>query len=110
MSYPPPPYQMPPMPPGGPYSTDYYYGGDPLAPAKRASVMMFVVGAMILLLGMCAGVFVAALPEMMKHPELAERLSQTPNFSVERAQHSGTLNAGIMLALGVVIIVLGAMV
>src|SRR5689334_4621864 len=61
-----PPQGYPPPPPGYGQQVNYAMPGgygvsDPLAPAKRASVMMFVLGSMMLLCGLCTGL-VAAMP------------------------------------------------
>jgi hypothetical protein len=55
----PSPYSPPPQPPIGlSYSRS---GPDPLAPARRASTMLFVLGGLALLLGLCTGLFVASV-------------------------------------------------
>ena len=87
MTYQPPspqgPYQPPYPPP--PMGFDYYapQQADPLAPARRASTTMYVIGGLILLAATCFGVTLAMLPELMKQPEFAQTMAQTPGFTPE---------------------------
>ena len=72
MTYNPPPYQPPPGPPG--YSAHPGFV-DPLAPARKAAVMCWVLGGLGLLCGLCLnGVAFLAPPEAMVQ-ELRARLS-----------------------------------
>lgn len=72
MTYNPPSYQPPPGPPG--YSPQPGYV-DPLAPARRAAVMCWVLGGLGVLCGLCLnGVAFLAPPEAMVQ-ELRARLS-----------------------------------
>ncbi len=48
---------------------------DPRAPAKRASILMFVVGAMALLFGGCMGFTAAMLPRLRDMPEVRQTLA-----------------------------------
>ena len=64
MSQYPNPYSGPPLPPQGGYPMGYaspQLPVDPLAPARRASLMMFILGTLGLLCGVCMGV-VAVMP------------------------------------------------
>lgn len=94
----PPPYTPPQMP---------YYAApvDPLAPAKRASLMMFIVGPLIVLMGGC----------MLSMPPIL-RISPSPEVEQMRRQVEQELHApletvftrygAVMVVLGLVILTL----
>jgi len=81
MSQFPSPYQTPTPQP--------YYGYaapvDLQIPARRASTMMFVIGALLLLVGVCAGTVGGLLPQLLaQDPTLADKLPA--DLSPEQAQ------------------------
>jgi hypothetical protein len=96
-----PPYPMP-------YGT-YGYPEDPLAAAKRAGITLYIVAALTLLMGTCAGILVASLPELMKNPDFASHFANVPGFNAEALRASLLPRVVVMLALGVVLIILGVM-
>jgi hypothetical protein len=91
---------------------DYYTPQqvDPLAPARRASNMMYVLGGLLLLLGTCIGGFVLALPELMKQPEFARAMQQTPELMSERFRTTGLVQSAALVVLGIVLVVLAIIV
>jgi len=106
-------YPYPPYSPGGmpQYPTPYgQYGyDDPFAPARRAGITLYIVAALTLLMGTCAGVLVASLPELMKNPDFASHFANMPGFNPEALRASLLPRVVVMLVLGVVLIVLGVM-
>src|SRR5947209_5525611 len=67
MSQIPNPFQNPYTPPQQPvgYATPPGYGSDPLKPARRASLLMFLLGGLVLSCGACVGLMsVIPLEEM----------------------------------------------
>jgi hypothetical protein len=109
MSQYPSPYQQPPYqqpPPGYPMDYSAYYS-DPLAPGKRAAIMMYVTGAIMLIMGSCAGIVLAMLPELMKNPEFSNSMSRTPGMTTELLHTAMLYTTIVMLGLGVFTILLG---
>jgi hypothetical protein len=106
----PPNYQPPPQQPPHPGYQNYYYQPppDPLAPAKRASILMFVLGGLSLCCGMCIGIFafipwqqiVASSPDLAQMQSEFDKLPFTPNMLF-------AIMAVIALAPGVLYIILG---
>ena len=80
MSQYPPPYSPPPTH-VGPYAGPAYagpygpYGPDPLAPGRRAGVLMFVTGGLLLLLGACNAVQSAVLPAAQWEAQMQQQQS-----------------------------------
>ena len=74
--YPPPPQQPPYPSPQMHY--DYYRpaGGVAGSPAKRASVLMFVMGGLMILMGGCFSAMGAMLPSMQIPPDSQQALQQ----------------------------------
>lgn len=76
-----PPYPTPPQPYA--YPPAHYYGIDPaaqlLAPARRAGILLFLVGAGALVFGGCFGVMAVALlsPEFASNPDMQKALADT---------------------------------
>ena len=98
---------MPPQPPGSYPPMGYGYYEDPLLPARRASVMLFVVGALTMLLGTCAGLMLITLPELMKNPEFTANLNNTPGLTLDTLKEALQYSVAIGLALGLLMILLG---
>ncbi len=99
-------HQTPQQPNYG-YDFSYYQPGDnPLAPARRAGVMMFIVGGLLAIGGLCCGAMgaLAPLDEIIgQHPIL----NSTPGMTVELLQ-IGIIVLGVLgLLFGVVLLVLG---
>jgi hypothetical protein len=76
--------------------------GDPRGPAKRASVLMIVLGSLTLLLGSCVGLVVAKLPSIMSQmpPE------QTKAFNDMESQYHFTIHA-IFLTMSAALVIVG---
>jgi hypothetical protein len=96
------PYNLPPqqqMPAG----YGYYMQPDPLAPAKRASILMFIVGGLFLLCGACmAGVSYVPMDQLA--PEQAVQFSQL------ESQIRGQTGFGLMqlvFGMGLVLLIPG---
>jgi hypothetical protein len=86
------------------------YQPDPLAPARRASVMMFVLGALSLLMGACSAGVGAMIPQMLQQPDFAAALAQNPEISPQLLQ-TRCVGFGILsLVFGMALIVLGVFV
>jgi hypothetical protein len=106
MSQYPSPYTPPPTNYGG-YNFDYYQPGqDPRAPARRASVMMFVIGALLALSGLCCGAMATVVPmdEIIAQNPM---LSSTPGVTAEMMK-VGMIVVGVLgLLFGVVMLILG---
>jgi len=111
---PPPPYppsqqQQQPQQPGYGYDFSYYQPQqqDPLAPARRASVLMFILGGLIVLPSFCCGAMGLALPGMMaQQPGLFSEMSAA-GMTPEALQVTLVVVAGVALFIGVAMIVLG---
>src|SRR5438128_18031 len=103
-----PSYQQPPYPPY-PTSFDYYQPTeDPLTPARRASMLMFFVGGMVLVGGFCCIGFGAALPNLLQQqPELAQQMSAMGNFPPNEIQTAMIVLGAMSLIVGIAMIVLG---
>jgi hypothetical protein len=107
---PPPPYQPPQVPGGMMPPPGYPYGypttADPGRPARRAGIMMFVLGALAALGGFCGAIFGTVLPQMVaQHPELTKDLP--PELTVEAIQHNALVHAVAFGAYGALMILLG---
>jgi len=103
-NYPQQPQQQPPNYPG------YYYSPapDPLAPARRASILMFILGALSLCCGLCLG-GIAALWDTMAQQN--QQALQPLEQELSRMHLSAAVAFGIMAAIavlpGLIYIVLG---
>lgn len=106
------PYQPPPGAPG----FDYYrpVPRDPLAPAKRASIMLFVFGGLAVLAGICAGVVVWLVPldQIVRQAQSSlspQQLSQLPpGMSLEQVIRIGYTVLGILgVGFGILLLCLG---
>jgi hypothetical protein len=103
-------YPSPYSPPNPPTNLNYASGfPDLMAPARRASIMMFVIGAMSLLLGLCSGA-VVAMAQGAQYQALAQQFAKSsqgppPSESVLRTIYAAL--AIISAVAGIVLIVLG---
>jgi hypothetical protein len=108
MSQYPSPYSPP--PPYPPQQTFGYYPmpqGDPLAPAKRASILMFVLGALVLLGGTCIGAMSAAMRSVNFPPEQKQQMDQWEQMAGMPVERLFLVIGVFLLAMGVVLVVLG---
>jgi hypothetical protein len=99
------------MPPTG-YAPGYDYGqGDVLAPAKRAGIMMYVLGGLVLASSACCVGAGVSLPRLMaERPEAFAELQEIPNASIGMIQISMYIMAGFVFVGGLVMIILGTFV
>jgi hypothetical protein len=105
------PYQFPQPPPMG-YAGPYGYDPgamDPLAKCRRASVLMFVFGGLLLLLGGCAA-GVMNIPGMEAAIASQPGGGLPPDTTFEQFRRQMTVTGGVMVGLGLLGIVLGAFV
>src|SRR5687767_9656379 len=106
-------YQPPYQPPQGGYPNfDYYYQQppDPLAPARRAATMLFVVGAVTILSSFCCIGGSVMLPQLMNNPEFALRMRNVPGITLEQMR-LGSMILGVgSLLFGITCIILGVFV
>ena len=110
------PYQPPPGAPG----LQYYPPGpprDPLAPARRASVMLFILGGLGLACGLCIGIAAwmvpaEALVEQLRSGPTANQLNQLPpGWTAEGlARAAYTVAAVLILVSGMTFAILGLLV
>jgi hypothetical protein len=91
-----------------------YYGGmpqrDPLAPAKRASILLYVLGGLALAGGLCCGVIGAMMPQLLQQqPQLMEEMQNASGgqMTPEIMQVALVVVAGVVLVAGVLQLVLG---
>src|SRR5688572_21524570 len=102
--------QYPPPPPPYGYGYDPYQQQqqpDPLAPARRASVMMFVLGGILSLCGVCLGAVAFVVPMAQLIRDSGATLPQAPSgMSIEELMRIGYITLGVgTLVAGVVLIV-----
>ncbi|HSV14434.1 MAG TPA: hypothetical protein VLI90_09250 [Tepidisphaeraceae bacterium] len=103
MSQYPSPYSPPPQYPGGYYPAP----PDPLAPAKRASLMMFILGPLVILAGTCLSLFASALNQVTLQPDQQQAIDQVEKTTGVPA-HTLFMAAGVvMFVVGLLIVVLG---
>lgn len=109
MSQYPSPYNPPPPPNyGGGYDFNYYQPAeDPLAPAKRASLMMFIMGGLIVLPSFCCAAMGLALPAMMAQQPGALGDLTAAGMTPELVQRMFTIGGAVGLFIGIVMFVLG---
>jgi hypothetical protein len=93
------PYQPPQVQQPYPYPQQGYpYGSsaaDPLAPAKRASILMFVLGGLSMIGGVCCGVMGAMLPQI---------LAQQPEIQMPAEVTADMMQVGLVVAAGIVVL------
>jgi hypothetical protein len=96
-------YQPPYQPPNLPSQPDFYYGAyaDPLAPARRAAIVMFIIGA----LGMMCGMFIAVGGSIISPEQLAAS-PQAQQLQEMEAQSGLSLHA-LAVLMGVLILLPG---
>jgi len=107
MSQYPPPYSQPPVQPNYGYDFSYYQSQDDLlAPARRAGVMMFVIGGLLALGGLCCGGLGAFAPieEVMAQNPI---LNSTPGMTVEILKMGIIVMGVLALLFGMAMLVLG---
>ncbi len=108
MSQHPSPYSPPPVPPGYGYDFNYYQPQqDVLAPARRASTMLYVLGGLILLPSFCCFAVGFALPAIMAQQPAVFSEVRASGMSPETVQKTLIIAAGAALFVGVLMIVLG---
>ncbi|MGB7160360.1 MAG: hypothetical protein WBD40_19990 [Tepidisphaeraceae bacterium] len=105
----PPPYSPPPQQPGYGYDFSYYQPQqDPLAPARRASIMMFVLGGLMALFGACNLISSLVMPADQVLAQQESLLGGQPSpMSAEAIQALSAFMAISVCVVGVTIIVLG---
>ena len=100
------PFSPQPFPPG---SLQYQIPNDPLGPARRAGVMLLVLGGLVLLAGVCGGVMAAIVPfDQIPIPPELNTAHLPPGLSIPQAMRNGCLTmckAG--LPTGICLLVLG---
>jgi Na+-driven multidrug efflux pump len=100
----PSPYSpLPPQQPG------YYYGTDPydelLAPARRASTLMYVLGAFFVLSAFACGGFVFSVPWSDVVAQQPEFFAQHPSMTPELARIQLLIIAAVSVIIGIVFLV-----
>ncbi|HEV2292575.1 MAG TPA: hypothetical protein VGR35_01890 [Tepidisphaeraceae bacterium] len=109
MSQYPSPYTPPPQQPsyGGGYDFNYYQPTeDVLAPARRSSVMMFIMGGLLAIGGLCCGAMGALVPfdqVMAQNPVL----SSGPGMTADLLKFSVIVVGVLSLLFGMALLVLG---
>jgi hypothetical protein len=110
------PYQPPYPPPGSNYPAgfDYYQPQqtDPLAPARRAGVLMWILGGLLLLLGGCNLASAMTMPLEEAYRQQAALLPPGESLPVTVEQFGRFLIAAavVTMGVGVVLVVLGSFV
>ena len=102
-------YQSPYQPPTG-YSNFDYYQPDLLAPARRASLLMFILGGLALLSSLCCVGVGTMVPQLMQQPEFAQRMQSIPNASPEMLRMAFIAMGSISILFAIAMIVLGVFV
>jgi hypothetical protein len=105
MSQYPPPYQHQPTQPGGYYPTGGYT--DPLAPAKRSSIIMFILGGILSLCGLC---FMGLGPLMNNAAMAPEQQAEFNRIEEQAGLPVSTILVGMGVASivpGLVLVILG---
>ncbi len=108
MSQYPSPYNPPPTPPEYGYDFNYYQPQrDVLAPARRASTLLFVLGGLIVLPSLCCAGMGMALPAMMADQPAAFGDLTASHMTPQFLQRALVIAGGIGVFAGVAMIVLG---
>jgi hypothetical protein len=96
-------------PPGYPSPLGYPPApmGDPLAPAKRASLMMIILGCLSLIMGLCAGLAVVMFSGQMQS-QLIKQLP--PEVSMPQLILAAKVGAVMFVAVALAEIILGVLV
>jgi hypothetical protein len=90
-----------------PPTFDYYQPAGGSSHARRASVMMYVIGALVLLSGFCCLGMGAMVPKLAQRPDFARTIHSIPNMTPALFQ-AGMLVMGVIAAIiGIAYIVLG---
>ena len=115
-------YPLPPGPPTpypssqGPLGFDYYRPGwDGLAPARRASIVLWVVGGLTMLCGLCTATvgWVLPLDQMINQARsqmTPEQLNQLSDTNIELIRLGCKILGPVSLLVGIAMIVSGAFV
>ena len=98
-----------PYTPPSQYAAGYdYYQNDPLAPARRAGMLMYLIGGVGLLSSFCCIGMGAMLPTLMaQQPEAFAEVQQIPQATPEFIQRSLFIFGGIIFIGGIGLILLG---
>jgi hypothetical protein len=108
MSQYPSPYTPPPSPNYGGYDFNYYQPmQDPLAPAKKASIMLYVLGALVLLPSMCCGLVGLSIPTMIAQQPAAFSELSASGMTPQAMQTVLIVGGVVGLLIAVAMIVLG---
>jgi hypothetical protein len=105
----PPPYPYPPYPsPYAPPQAAAYYAQPPaetlLAPARRAGILMIVLGALMFLFAACVAVIGALIPNMRTQPEIQDAIAKL------EAQLGGQVSVQtLFVVMGVVLTVISVL-
>jgi hypothetical protein len=105
----PSPYSLPPPPDFG----AYHQAADVLAPARRAGVMLFVIGGLFAAFALCNGGYalVVSPEEIRRSMELMQSAGAQPSpFTPETLRTINVVSAAVILALGLGFILLGVFV
>src|SRR5437762_1312479 len=98
--------QSPYTPPGSPYPSHYpnYYPqqSDPLAPARRASSLMYIIGGLVIAGGLCCVGFSPMVPKAIQEQPDAFRPLQAAN-PMMTPQFIKT----VVLVMGIVVVLVG---
>jgi hypothetical protein len=117
VSYYPPPYSQPPYTPAGP-AVDYSQFAPPgqddlLAPARRAGILMAVLGMLVAFMGACNGGSALMLtPERMAENQAAMRELGWPESPIkpETTRIASAITGGLTLLVGIAFVVNGVFV
>ena len=104
-------YPSPYSPPPAGYGMSYGYGvpEDLLAPARRAGLLMIILGALTIVVGLCMGLCSVMLPQMLDQMQpdqrdMFDQMQQRIPFSLSTFL---LIMAIMMLAVGIIYIILG---
>ncbi len=102
-------YQSPYQPPSG-YSNFDYSQPDLLAPARRASLMMFILGGLALLSSFCCAGAGAMVPQLMQQPDFAQRMQNVPGATPTLLRAVFIFMGVLSLAAAIAMVILGVFV
>jgi hypothetical protein len=91
-----------------PNFNQYQPAADHLAPARRASILMYILAGMILLSSFCCVGVGAVLPKLLQEqPELAQSLKNIPKATPEILQITFIVLGGLAVIVAIVVGILG---